>query len=157
MIKLKHGIPAKISAHVNLPSPNENSVGATALIMGWGDTESTEGSDDLLIANVTIIDNADCKTFGVSGESGAVDNGNRKLCVEGGSAGHPVTGEGDSGGPVMKGDQSDILSMVQIGIVSYGSDLEEYEGSQETDTTYDVYTDVSQFLDWISDTMSQNS
>ena len=54
---------------------------------------------------------------------------------------------GDGGGPLMCPRSTDISSMVQVGIVSWGIGC---------GTTPGVYTDVGQFTDWITKMVAEN-
>ncbi|XP_045502377.1 melanization protease 1-like [Colias croceus] len=104
----------------------KNLIGERATVSGWGKFEAEEASAVLLKVTVPI---ASCKegyrTHICAGEK------YRDSC------------SGDSGGPlVLEESYGDSISMVQFGIVSYGSRI-------CGGTTKAIYTDVRQYVDWI--------
>ncbi|CAG4986335.1 unnamed protein product [Colias eurytheme] len=104
----------------------KNLIGERATVSGWGTFEARESSAVLLKVTVPIVS-----------------------CEEGFSK-HICAGEkyrdscdGDSGGPlVLEESYGDSISMVQFGIVSFGSQI--CGGSTDA-----KYTDVRQYVDWI--------
>lgn len=159
LIQLREAIPAHIGSPVQLGSPDTDYTGTSVLAIGWGITENGKPSKRLRKGRLTLIDNEDCAAFGTPEESEDTKvDGSRKLCafIKNG-AGHSATGEGDSGGPILYGDESDVEGLVQIGLVSYGSNVTMLEGLNRTVQMYDVFTDVTQYLDWIDDTIEAHS
>lgn len=159
LVKLRSPIPSNVGSPVQLGSPDTDYTGTRVLAIGWGLTENGDTSEQLRKGRLTLIEKEQCVTFGIQDQNGDVgDDGSRKLCayVKNG-AGHTATGEGDSGGPILIGDESDVEGLVQIGLVSYGSNVTMTRGFQKTLKMYDVFTDVTQYLDWILDTMDANS
>lgn len=110
-----------------------------AVITGWGDTfeGSGHGSDDLLYANIPLVDRTTCN----SPDSYAGSIGEGMLCA---GDGQSDSCQGDSGGPlvILGPDQK----YVQEGIVSWG------EGCAKP-KKYGVYTRVPQYLTWIRTNM----
>jgi secreted trypsin-like serine protease len=110
-----------------------------AVITGWGDTfeGSGHGSDDLLYANIPLVDRATCNS--PESYAGAIPEG--MLCA---GDGQSDSCQGDSGGPLaMLGPDQ---KYVQEGIVSWG------DGCARP-RKFGVYTRVPQYLGWIQSNM----
>ena len=110
---------------------------ASAVVTGYGKTELAKNSHDLLAADVSIVDNSECRE--AYHPDYKVSEG--ELCVEpseGGSC------QGDSGGPlVVKGEGEEYLL---AGVVSWGP-----TNCAPTEK-YGVYARVSHFREWIRKT-----
>jgi len=121
----------------------DTSDGAPVTVIGWGTTSSGGPvSDVLLEVEVNIVENSQCNSdYGLTTRVTDV-----MMCAA--SPGKDAC-QGDSGGPLfVKGTNS--TSDVQVGIVSWGFGCADpnYPG---------VYARVSEFDEWIRDTMSSDS
>ncbi len=105
-----------------------------AIVSGWGDTMfGATGSDDLLFANVGIVQQSVCNDGGHY--NGLITD--VMICAGSGGA---DSCQGDSGGPLIMQDQAG--NWFQEGIVSWG------EGCA-LPTRPGVYSRVPKFIDWI--------
>ncbi|XP_077300215.1 CLIP domain-containing serine protease B4-like [Arctopsyche grandis] len=112
---------------------NLNVTGRKMLVAGWGATENSTRSDELLKANILVVDNSRCSRRIIS---------EGQLCAGGDTDSDSCAG--DSGGPLMIVEYiNGVLSMVQHGIVSYGPSTCGIVGMPG------VYTRVSPYVDWI--------
>ncbi len=117
-------------------------VGNNATVIGWGNRidPGTDFPDALQQVNVPIISNDTCDAGVYEGR--ITDN---MLC-----AGRPQGGidscQGDSGGPLVIQQNNQWL---QVGVVSWGF------GCGQPDQ-YGIYARVSQFGNWISETIAKN-
>ncbi|XP_068098474.1 mannan-binding lectin serine protease 2-like [Hyperolius riggenbachi] len=119
------------------------------LIAGWGMTERNTPSRQLRFVEVDIIDHTQCKAAykklsSSSKEYSVTDN---MLCA-GDLEGGRDSCAGDTGGPLMFWDDDDNRWFIG-GIISWG--LECGQKGQ-----YGVYTRVSQYLDWLEETMQKH-
>ncbi|XP_030193959.1 complement factor I isoform X2 [Gadus morhua] len=103
----------------------------TCSISGWGRTAAKRGSNVLLYANVTLID--DCKKF-------YKDRFKPGMMCAGDLEGRVDTCQGDSGGPLVCQDEMGVSYL--WGIVSWGAKCGEpgFPG---------VYTQVAHYFEWI--------
>jgi len=108
------------------------------VITGWGQTSGTgSGSPVLLEAKITKITTAECQSRW-SGQNINI----KHICVYEASASsgnRPSACMGDSGGPMMCGNNLELLA----GITSWG--VSNCSGNYPS-----VYTRVSEYLDWIA-------
>jgi secreted trypsin-like serine protease len=119
-------------------------------VTGWGDTYygSHQGSSTLLKVTVPYVSNATCES---GSYNGLITAG--MMC-----AGYPnggmATCQGDSGGPlVIYGNGAKRAGAVapfaiEVGVVSWAIGC-------AAPSLYSVYTRVSEYRDWISDTMAE--
>jgi secreted trypsin-like serine protease len=127
------------------------SIGGNLTVSGWGDTSSGSGQGSATLLKVTVpyASNATCNQPG--SYNGAVTAGMMCAGFPGGGKG---TCQGDSGGPlVIYGNgptrpNAAGLFAIQVGIVSWaiGCAAPNY---------YTVYTRVSEYRDWISNSMAE--
>uniref|UniRef100_A0A8C6T0F4 Peptidase S1 domain-containing protein n=1 Tax=Neogobius melanostomus TaxID=47308 RepID=A0A8C6T0F4_9GOBI len=131
---LGHGV--KI---LQLPSMNMNvKVHDLCQVVGWGATKSGgASSNDLLAANVSIIDITTCS----NAWGGLPDN---VICA-GGYITNRGFCQGDSGGPL-------VCKNTAVGIVSFNKNR---NCNYENDVP-NVYVDVSKYIDWILKTIIFN-
>ncbi|RVE47480.1 hypothetical protein evm_007891 [Chilo suppressalis] len=122
---------------------NEDLVGRSGIVAGWGATEDGLQSPVLLSVDLPIVGNKECQ----DAYSGNPRIHDRQICA-GGVPDKDSCG-GDSGGPLMypgnvgtKGSR-----YVQRGIVSYGSKRCGLGGLPG------VYTRIAYYMDWILDNM----
>ncbi|CAL8136227.1 unnamed protein product [Orchesella dallaii] len=128
----------------------------TAVVVGWGTTDTGEVSDIMQKANFILRRDEAC--FGNSTEEiEAPWNGDFKqskglLCVGGLLEGKfsPVAGRGDSGGPaVCRGkDGFGVL----CGVTSFGDDDDECINNVDVSCKPSVYAELDFFQDWIEKT-----
>src|ERR1041384_3593144 len=142
ILKLKISVP-DAQPVVLMDSATESQVLAVrgyGVIAGWGDTYegSGRGSDDLLFANVPLVERDVCNS--PQGYNGAITPG--MLC-----AGDTQTDacQGDSGGPLLL-LVTDKQKPLQEGVVSWGIGCAK-------PNAYGVYTRVPTYLDWIKSQM----
>jgi secreted trypsin-like serine protease len=118
--------------------------GKSALISGWGSTsEKGQSSDILQKAIVTIFDNSDPN---LSYKEGVLTNA---MIVAGYLDGFIDGCQGDSGGPMVVRDLTSSVGYRLAGVTSFGEGCARarYPG---------VYAKVSNFEDWISDTINKS-
>ncbi|KAL7427101.1 hypothetical protein ACHAXM_000823 [Skeletonema potamos] len=130
---------AKLNEDANIPVDNEE-----LRLTGWGYTKGGgPGSNNLLETQLNYMtNNTECQdSFIFSDDGEKVDITDGMLC-----AAKEETGAcyGDSGGPLMLADVQ-----VQVGIVSFGQ-LDCKPGAPS------VYTRVSNYVDWIKETVCNN-
>lgn len=117
-------------------------VGEVLTVMGWGDQDPDRGSvttsSNLFQVDVPLVDQGVCSSA-MSDEYQSIQDG--EFCA-GYKSGGKDSCQGDSGGPIIvkSGNQYE-----QLGIVSWG------DGCAEPNV-YGVYTNLSHFTDWITDT-----
>ncbi|KAH8388565.1 hypothetical protein KR093_010024, partial [Drosophila rubida] len=114
-------------------------------VTGWGTTENGSSSDVLLQANVPLQPRSACSR---AYRRNVLDS---QLCVGGGDLQDSC--KGDSGGPLQAPAlYLDMykLRMVEFGIVSMGVI------SCGQISLPGIYTNVAQYVQWISDTMARN-
>ncbi|XP_049786207.1 brachyurin-like [Schistocerca cancellata] len=127
---------SKIQAATLPASQQQTTAGTTATLVGWGATETSSSStvDKLRKVDIPVWSDEECKAayenYGVLREN--------NIC-----AGTTGKGQcnGDSGGPLIANGQ-------QIGIVSWSEKPCASEGLPG------VFTEVSYFIDWISEHIS---
>lgn len=142
VLELSQPLPTFSSSHsVNLgDSSNQGyrAVGKTFTILGYGrlDSNTQNSNIEFMKAEVTYVSPGDCNIWANFTTS------NKQICTEGkpinGSNLVTATCQGDSGGPL-------VWNGVQIGIVSFGPAV----CGDETLASQSVFTDVSQYKDWI--------
>uniref|UniRef100_A0A182TI02 CLIP domain-containing serine protease n=1 Tax=Anopheles melas TaxID=34690 RepID=A0A182TI02_9DIPT len=131
-----------------LPTSEEsrtvNLTGKYATVAGWGQTENSTSSTKKLHLRVPVVDNEVCADAFSSIRLEIIPT---QLCA-GGEKGKDSC-RGDSGGPLMRyGDgRSSSKYWYLIGLVSFG--LEQCG----TDGVPGVYTRMSEYMDWVLDTM----
>lgn len=117
----------------------------TAIVTGWGRTETGFRSESLLKVRLDIVPNDECA--GVYGKSG-IKISHKHLCA--GGKNRMDSCAGDSGGPLQYPEPiGDEPKYIQYGIVAFGTDscgVKGYPG---------VYTRVIYYMDWILDTMTE--
>jgi len=134
--------PIGLNEDDSFPEP-----GDSVRTMGWGDTDPGDGqtlSDDLLVTDVEVISNQDCKDMKKSGEKYGGWIYDDMVCAY--AKGQDAC-QGDSGGPlIIRGAnaQSDVL----VGVVSWGSGCAFLPG---------VYSRVSKGYGWIRETTCDES
>lgn len=114
-------------------------------VTGWGTTENGSSSDVLLQANVPIQPRSACS------RAYRRDVPETQLCVGGGDLQDSC--KGDSGGPLQAPAlylDEYKLRMVEFGIVSMGVT------SCGQISLPGLYTNVAQYVQWITDTMARN-
>lgn len=134
IIRLKQesrlGAPAEVAR--STPPPGEK-----ANVSGWGNIiEGGRGSDELLHANLPLIDTATCND--AASYQGKITD--RMLCAGERDKGRDAC-QGDSGGPLVV--RNGAAAPTLIGVVSWG------EGCARKDK-YGVYTKVSSVAPWIN-------
>lgn len=119
---------------------NNNITGRFGAVTGWGKTENSHESPDLLQVNLFIISLEDCqKTY----EKTPLNH--RQLCAGGKTKSDSCFG--DSGGPIqIPGNLYGDVRMIQHGIVSYGR-----YNSKCGQFAPGVYSKVVYFMKWILD------
>ena len=120
-----------------------------ATIMGYGyDTVSEDQlADQLNVAKISLLSDAQCQKQKVPYEYGSLANTRTQLCRRitktlAGSQG--ITCNGDSGGPVLLTDQ---YGWLQVGVVSWGAS---YEGGCWGKDAVDIYSRVAAAYPWIT-------
>jgi secreted trypsin-like serine protease len=116
--------------------------GRQALVVGWGVTQDGTGADTLQRAQVPLVATAVCHqryadyglTLAPTMICAGYETGGIDACT------------GDSGGPLLLWNNRQ-QSWLQIGIISWGS------GCAEAGI-YGVYTQVSSFTEWITNTIN---
>ncbi|MBN8703260.1 MAG: trypsin-like serine protease [Bacteroidetes bacterium] len=146
LVKLTTPVSSTITP-ILLPPANDTSLvidGRMQRSIGWGaiDTLTGNGSNDLLEVDIPIVGSWICN--GANSYNGFVTS--NMLCA-GYMAGGKDVCWGDSGGPLFTDENG---NWVLTGIVSWGNGCAatNYPG---------VYTNVSQFLNWIQNQMSIHS
>ncbi|XP_057659777.1 kallikrein-5 [Diorhabda carinulata] len=123
---------------VNISSDSDTYDGISAIILGWGTTETTSVSNILKKVEVIVLSNDECKS---TNDAYNLVIQNTHLCTSG--MGIKGSCTGDSGGPL-------IIDDIQIGVVSFGP--------IDCATGYpSVFTRVSEFNDWITYTILNKS
>lgn len=118
--------------------------GRQAMVVGWGVTQAGVGADTLQRAQVPLVATAACRQRYADYSLTLAPT---MIC-----AGYEVGGidacTGDSGGPLLFWNNRQ-QRWLQIGIISWGS------GCAEAGI-YGVYTQVSSFTEWITNTMNNS-
>jgi len=117
----------------------ESRSAGNAIVSGFGTTEVDTISFQLLVADVPIVTNDTCNQ--PQSYNGQITEG--MMCAGGNNK---DSCQGDSGGPLVTGTPNNYQL---VGVVSWGA------GCNEADK-YGVYTRVSHYYDWITQTMAQN-
>lgn len=146
VLELSEPLPTFSSSHVvNLgDSSNQGYRAANKAftILGYGrlDTNSQNNNVEFMKAEVTYVSPGDCNIWANFTTS------NKQICTEGkpisGSNLVTATCQGDSGGPLVWNNNG---IKTQVGIVSFGPAV----CGDETLASQSVFTDVSQYKDWI--------
>lgn len=124
---------AKLVASRQAPSV---AVDAEVTVVGWGKTEQTGASSDVLReVSVSILSNALCKTFTYYGR--VTDN---QICA-GLVEGSKDSCQGDSGGPLFEKIDGQF---VQVGLVSWGIGCARPHAPG-------VYTRIANYLGWLAE------
>uniref|UniRef100_A0A182S527 CLIP domain-containing serine protease n=1 Tax=Anopheles funestus TaxID=62324 RepID=A0A182S527_ANOFN len=125
-------------------SREANLTGKYATVAGWGQTENSSSSTKKLHLRVPILDNEACSDAFSSIRLEIIST---QLCA-GGEKGKDSC-RGDSGGPLMRygDDRSSVKHWYLVGVVSFG--LEQCG----TDGVPGVYTRMSEYMDWVLETM----
>lgn len=128
-----------------IPNPDSSAgdlTGQQAVAFGFGQTETGDSSDVLLKVNLLVISNEECRqTYGET------HNQPMKLCARWINREGESPCVGDSGGPLTA--EVNGQRMV-VGVVSSG-------GYTACDTGEEsVYTRVSEYKDWIDETIASN-
>ncbi|GJQ74219.1 hypothetical protein Trydic_g19126 [Trypoxylus dichotomus] len=125
-----------------LPSPRSVPAWSTKLtVAGWGTADNGQGSDVKRIATMYRQDQSKCLN------TVRFHLRDSQICVGGGKA---DSCNGDSGGPLMTSieEQDGTQVWYLVGVVSFG-----YNKPCGTLNRPGIYTSVSQYLDWIQETM----
>jgi len=120
------------------------SEGATAVSMGWGDTDAgdrTELPDNLMAVDLQVITNRECENAKSGGESYAGWIYDSMICTF--TKGKDAC-QGDSGGPLVVKRSDDAADDIQVGIVSWGIGCAFLPG---------VFSRISEAYDWTVDTV----
>jgi len=142
LLRLKTPISGNVAKTIPMAVAATQLIGTSMEVTGWGATsEGGNTSGSLLVANVPYVKQADCNVP-------AAYNGKiaETMMCAGEKEGGVDSCQGDSGGPLVLRTSSGPLL---VGVVSFG------EGCARK-LKYGVYTRVSRFRDWISETMSAN-
>ncbi|KAF5305580.1 hypothetical protein FQA39_LY01671 [Lamprigera yunnana] len=123
-----------------LPGPTDRAaIGSELWVSGWGRTEYSKNSPMKLKVKLPIVANNQCaNTFRRAG----VTLSAAQLCA--GGERNKDSCNGDSGGPLMRVEESDNLQWFVEGIVSFGTRC-------GTENWPGIYTRVSDYLDWINE------
>ena len=141
---LKLSKPATLNDRVQTISllQNEAAAGTPATVTGWGAIgENDETSDTLREVIVPLVSRTMCN------RAYQGDITNNMICAGTGQADKDSC-YGDSGGPLVVSDGGD--GWLQAGVVSWG------DGCAVKDS-YGVYTNVTQFTDWVQGHLSGNT
>lgn len=125
---------SKVIEPVKLPSPEEDFTGQLVTVSGWGETESSLKSEELLYVYQRIVDRKICEEQLIKAD--AFTEG--MDCVTTHDGERRSACKGDSGGPIVLKDTSTL-----VGIVSYG-----LPGFKCGDP-YNYNVRVSHYIDWI--------
>ena len=150
LLHLVHDAPAPV---VVLPGPDDDALiaaGTSARVAGWGVTargnnrviDAAEASEQLLAADVPIINARTCRTLM---EADSVGADAFELCAGDMVDGGPDACSGDSGGPLLV---PTVAGYVQVGVVAWGD-----RGCGLPDSP-GVYTRVAAAADWIARTVA---
>ncbi|KAJ8005191.1 hypothetical protein DPEC_G00144070 [Dallia pectoralis] len=143
LIYLKHSISFNTNV-MPLCLPTNYSkypTGKNGLVSGFGLMESDMSTNDLMYAQIPVVDQKTCRK--------SIENMNRSLTDNMFCAGVPEGGvdscQGDSGGPYVLKEKEQSWA---AGIVSWGINCGE-------SGKYGVYTRVANYIDWIKKTMEE--
>lgn len=122
-------LPPYTSQKVPYPPP-------TAVVSGWGSTkaDAQDTPEKLLKVTVSLIDHDECMK--VYADAHKLNMSRKTVCY---GKDNKDSCQGDSGGPLVKHVAGQTTT---IGIVSFGAGCGTFPG---------VYTEVSQYRDWIND------
>jgi trypsin len=149
-----NGVPT-----VTIPTASQWSAlataGASVKSAGWGTTSSGGSSpDDFLVADLTLIPDSVCGTYGANYRVGSVTyqgigssfDAEQMICAGGATtAGKPIdTCQGDSGGPLVAGS-------TLVGVVSWGIGCAGFDDGSPIRLTPGVYTRLATFLPWLAE------
>jgi len=135
--------PIKHVTFLSLEEETERaSSGTLAIAAGWGLMEGGEHADGLRAVQVNLLTPEDCRSISQLSTEIVHD---RILCGRGYGKGIKA---GDSGGPLLLRDESDLLSdeWIQIGIAS--------QSTTRGENITSIYTRTSSILDWIQNRKS---
>lgn len=142
VLELSQPLPTYTSSHAadlgDYSNQGYRSGSETFTILGYGrlDSNTQNSKVEFMKAEVTYVSPRDCNIWANFTTS------NKQICTEGkpisGSDLVTATCQGDSGGPL-------VWNEIQIGIVSFGPAV----CGDETLAAQSVFTDVSQYKDWI--------
>lgn len=129
--------------------------GAAVKSAGWGTTSSGGNSpDDFLVADLTLIPDSVCGTYGASYRVGSVTyqglgssfDADQMMCAGGATASGKAidTCQGDSGGPLVAGS-------TLVGVVSWGIGCAGFDDGRPIRLTPGVYTRLATFLPWLAE------
>jgi secreted trypsin-like serine protease len=159
LIRLAHAPTDPDVAFVRLPTLAAEAeyapAGGTAIVTGWGRLQNGRFPEDLMQVQIQMLAREDCNQSAVGDappKPGVIVTGpitDNMICalVQGGKG----SCNGDSGGPlvVMLADRS----YLQVGIVSWGYTADNAAGCA-LDATFDAYTRIARYQDWITDTIA---
>ncbi|XP_036971486.1 granzyme B(G,H)-like [Acanthopagrus latus] len=139
LLKLSQSVPdSETIRQIQLPPPNMNpQPNQLCHVAGWGVTETGSDVNDLRLVGVSVVDQNVCRQqwYNIHLPANIICAGGYKtlrgFC------------NGDSGGPL-------VCNGVAAGVVSFGN-----HGCRDPRFP-NVYTDVSKFLPWINQIVSQN-
>ncbi|MEZ9527128.1 serine protease [Enterovibrio norvegicus] len=157
LIKLSTSVNANASAIALASAEVQARVDATGnlglndlTLSGWGfiNTGASVTTSTLQTASISTISDSTCATdWGVT-VTGVSDYRNKFFCAEATNIG---SCNGDSGGPLAWKDANTGGGDVLVGVVSFGP------ASQCASNAFpDVYTQVSNYVDWINDCKAGN-
>ena len=133
---------------INYKFKSDNNGNLVAKIAGWGRTEKTSESKQLLEADMTIVGWKECKEMHTF-VAHFIDD--QHICArQTDNATKPTdTCQGDSGGPLVQYYNNDN-DIVQTGVTSFGLGCgnKEFPG---------VYARVDHFIDWINKVINKNN
>lgn len=117
-----------------------------AVATGWGQIEfSGPNSDRLLKVNLNIYNNSECSRVYANDDKISRGIVKTMLCA-GDNKGGKDTCLGDSGGPLFVTEKENMCTFYLIGVTSFGKLCAQAN-------TPGIYTRVSEYLDWIENTV----
>ncbi|XP_030288800.1 granzyme B(G,H)-like [Sparus aurata] len=143
LLKLSKSVPVGGTIQrIQLPPPNMNlQPNQKCSVAGWGRTEQSDQHTvtDLRVVDVSVVDQNDCRRQWYKSKL----NLPASVICAGGYKTLKGACQGDSGGPL-------VCNEVAAGVVSFGDKY-----CRDPDLP-NIYTDVSKFLPWIDQIVSQN-
>lgn len=124
---------------VKLPSLEEDFTDQHSTVSGWGKTESSHSSEDLLFIEQRIMDSKVCQEMVAKLMKPKMQIKKGVICATSHDGKQRSACPGDSGGPIVLKDTS-----ILVGIVSFGDPEDVPCGS-----LVDYNTRVSHYIDWI--------